>query len=346
MMRDRKRADLDLHIAANFLQRLLEVLSYEPRQNLVRAFSEVGIDFDQFKQQPKQHIHTDLYVLLHTLNQPQYFPGITLKFGLAREILDLGVLGFTILSCSDIRQAMTMIIRYHSLTAEAYQMTMTEHGDHAFSGQWIKPQHRHNRVEIDEEHITGVWRVLRTVLPQSVDMTAVSIHLGFPEPDYGQLYREIFEGELLFGQKETLISFPREWLDFPIQSADEIVGEACRTQCEVMLEKLSIGSMVVDDVRRLILSRPRTQSMRVQDVASSMRLTVRSLERRLKAAGSSFRDIDNEIRMGLAEEYLRLGYLSGKEIAYMLDYSQPSTFYRAFKNWFGKTPRQFRENPP
>lgn len=343
MIEDRKRTDLDIQITTSFFRRLLEVLSYEPRERLVTAFSEVGLDFDQFNQQPESYIHTDLFILLHALNQPQHFPGVTLKFGVAREILDMGVLGYTILSCRDIRQAMKVINRYHSLTAEAYQMAMTEEGDRAFSRQWIKPRHRPNRVEIDEEHITGFWQVLGILLPESVDMTDVSIHLGYPEPDYGDLYREIFNGELLFGQKETLISYPREWLDLPIQTADEIVEEACQTQCEMMLEKLSTVSMVVDDVRRLILSAPRNRRISIEDVASSMMLTVRSLERRLKAAGSSFRNIDNEVKMGLAEEYLRLGYLSSKEIAYLLNYSQPSTFYRAFKNWFSVTPKAFRK---
>ncbi|MGI9287873.1 MAG: helix-turn-helix domain-containing protein, partial [Pseudomonadales bacterium] len=59
--------------------------------------------------------------------------------------------------------------------------------------------------------------------------------------------------------------------------------------------------------------------------------------------GTSFRAIDNEVRMGLAAEYMRLGYISNKEIAYMLNYSQPSTFYRAFKNWFDVTPKEFRK---
>jgi AraC-like DNA-binding protein len=45
--------------------------------------------------------------------------------------------------------------------------------------------------------------------------------------------------------------------------------------------------------------------------------------------------------MQLAAQYLGLGYVSGKEIAYMLGYSQPGTFYRAFKNWYGMTPKSY-----
>jgi AraC-like DNA-binding protein len=77
-------------------------------------------------------------------------------------------------------------------------------------------------------------------------------------------------------------------------------------------------------------------------VAARLNLSVRTLERRLQGAGHSFRAIDNEIRMGLAAQYLQLGYLSGTEISYMLGYSQPATFYRAFRNWYGKTPGQLR----
>ncbi|MGB5187213.1 MAG: AraC family transcriptional regulator, partial [Acidimicrobiia bacterium] len=68
----------------------------------------------------------------------------------------------------------------------------------------------------------------------------------------------------------------------------------------------------------------------------------RTLERRLSDAGTTFRSIDLEVRMGLAAQYLELGSMSGQEISNVLGYSRPSAFFRAFKGWFGVTPGQFR----
>ena len=168
-------------------------------------------------------------------------------------------------------------------------------------------------------------------------MSEIRIQLGYPDPGYGSLYREVFGCEVLFDQKDSLVSYPREWLDLPIQTADEVVEQVSQQQCELMLGKLTSSSVIVDDVRRMILTTPRNLGIKIEEVAAQMLLSVRSLERRLSSAGTTFRAIDNEVKMGLAEEYLRLGYLSGKEIAYILNYSQPATFYRAFRNWFGRT---------
>jgi AraC-like DNA-binding protein len=68
----------------------------------------------------------------------------------------------------------------------------------------------------------------------------------------------------------------------------------------------------------------------------------RTLERRLHEAGTSFRTISLEVRMELAAQYVTLGSMSGQEIADLLGYSRPSAFFRAFKDWFGVTPGQFR----
>lgn len=334
--------DLDHQIAFNFLARLREVLLSESRANLVAAFAAAGLDFDAFNRHPEQFVHADFFNLLHRLNQPEHVPGVVIKFGMSREIFDLGVLGYTIISCADIRQALKLMSRYHSLTAEGYQTIVSEKGSRAYSRQWIKPNYRARRIEINEDHITGFWLALKTLLPGNIDMSPIRIQLGYPDPGYGSLYREAFACEVVFDQKDTLVSYPREWLDLPIQTADEVVKQVSHQQCELMLGKLNSSSVIVDDVRRLILTTPRDLGVKIEDVAAQMLLTVRTLERRLKAAGTSFRAINNEVKMGLAEEYLRLGYLSGKEIANLLNYAQPATFYRAFRIWFGMTPKEFR----
>lgn len=335
-------AGLDIQIASSVNRRLLEALAGKSQALLVKAFEEADIEFLRFKSRPDDYLDIDLVHLLHILNQPKYFPGIVIEFGMLREVLDLGVLGFTVLSCRDIRQAMKVIARYHSLTAVAYEMVMSEEGERTYSRQWVKPGHMAHRVEIDEEHLTGIWRLLRSLLPESMTMEEVVVQLGFAEPDYADLYRDKFNCHLEFGGKSTFISYPSEWLDLPIQSADAAVEQACQAQCETLLQRLGGDSVVVDDVRRIILSVPAHRSVKLEEVAATMMLSVRSLERRLLEAGTSFRAIDNEIRMGLASEYMGLEYLSNKEIAYLLNYSQPSTFYRAFKNWYGMTPKEYR----
>ena len=334
--------DFERHSASHYLERILVLVRNEPLQMVRAAFAQAGLDYDGIRREPDEYLHYDLYVLLDALNRQEYFPGICLRFGLARDLLDLGVLGYTILSCQDLGTAADIVVKYHRLTSDAFDVTLTRDGNQTFIRQWVKPQHVQRRVVIDEEHVTGIWTVLHSLIPDELVEADIEIQLAHAEPSYGALCRELLPCKLSFGTQGTFIAFPTEWLERPLQTAADTVEAVCESQCDLVLNELNPADRLVDDLRRLMLAVPANRALKLEDCARKMLLSVRTLERRLEAAGTSFRNVDNEIRMQLAAQYLSLGYVSNKEIAHMLNYSQPSTFYRAFKNWHGVTPREFR----
>jgi AraC-like DNA-binding protein len=73
-----------------------------------------------------------------------------------------------------------------------------------------------------------------------------------------------------------------------------------------------------------------------------LHLSPRTLHRRLAEHDRSFRDVLNELRRGRAEAYLRDPTISLAEVAFMLGYSEQSTFQHAFRRWVGTTPGEFR----
>ena len=75
--------------------------------------------------------------------------------------------------------------------------------------------------------------------------------------------------------------------------------------------------------------------------AFGLGLTSRSLQRRLKDEGTAFQTLREDVRRELAQRYLSDG-LSIAEISFLLGFSEPSAFFRAFKRWTGKTPLESR----
>ena len=71
-------------------------------------------------------------------------------------------------------------------------------------------------------------------------------------------------------------------------------------------------------------------------------MSTRTLHRRLEEHGRSFRDVISEVRRVRAEAYLRTPAISLAEVAFLLGYSEQSTFQHAFKRWVGVTPGEFR----
>ncbi|MEM9654001.1 MAG: helix-turn-helix domain-containing protein, partial [Actinomycetota bacterium] len=70
--------------------------------------------------------------------------------------------------------------------------------------------------------------------------------------------------------------------------------------------------------------------------------STRTLQRRLSEEGTSFQSVLNATRESLARHYLVNGGLAAGEIAFLLGYEEPSSFYRAFHSWTGQTPERVR----
>ena len=79
-----------------------------------------------------------------------------------------------------------------------------------------------------------------------------------------------------------------------------------------------------------------------QDVADSLHMSLRTLQRKLHKENTSYKALLEETRRQLAGQYLRQARLSVSEVTYLLGFSEPSNFTRAFKRWTGHTPSEFR----
>jgi len=324
----RRLADIEGQIDASFKRRIRDVVAREDPPDA--DWSAIGDE--------------SLFELLHRLNDP--LPGIAVRFGLARSILDLGLLGYTILSCPDVGQALDVIYRYHGLTSGEYEVRLVEDGNRLNLLTLVRPASWSHRVVIAEEFVTGFWVVLEELLPSHADRHRIEMRFDYPEPAYAELYAQAMQCEMIFDSDSVSLSFPSAWATLPLQTADATVEAVCRAQCDELLESVSPSTGVVDDVRRLLLAVPANRRPKLHEVADQLMTSPRTLERRLQESGRSFRSIDSEVRMGLAAQYVALGSMSGKQIASALGYSDSAAFYRAFRLWHTMTPSEYRMTQP
>jgi AraC-like DNA-binding protein len=116
-------------------------------------------------------------------------------------------------------------------------------------------------------------------------------------------------------------------------------------QCQLLLAKLSRQSGLVDDVRRVLLARPGLFPT-IDRVAEKLDVSARTLRRRLAEEDTTFQRVLDEVRFGLATEYLIETPLPVQEVASLLGYSDPGNFTHAFKRWAGTSPSDFRIASP
>jgi AraC-like DNA-binding protein len=96
-------------------------------------------------------------------------------------------------------------------------------------------------------------------------------------------------------------------------------------------------------VRAALLEGLPSGLVSIESVAHKLGLSKRTLQRRIEAEGSSFQQILQQTRHDLAQHYLKNTALSMAEIAFLLGFDEPNSFYRAFRSWSGTTPNGLRQ---
>lgn len=106
-----------------------------------------------------------------------------------------------------------------------------------------------------------------------------------------------------------------------------------------LLESLEQATTTRGKVENLLLPVLHKGEPSVDEIAKELGLSRPTLYRRLKAEGTTFEKLHDELRHKLALHYLDGKKVSVNETAYLVGFSDPSAFSRAFKRWTGKSPR-------
>jgi AraC-like DNA-binding protein len=160
-------------------------------------------------------------------------------------------------------------------------------------------------------------------------------HKGDPAP-----YRKLFDAPVVFGAPITQLVMPRTALAAAMTSADPKLL-AILTRAADELARKTPEPTITAQIARVLREALRDDQATIEAVAKRLGLTARSLQRRLKDEGASFQGVREDVRRELAERYLS-DNLSIAEISFLLGFSEPSAFFRAFKRWTGTTPLEAR----
>ncbi len=128
----------------------------------------------------------------------------------------------------------------------------------------------------------------------------------------------------------------------PLIKADPGFNAYFVEQAEALLSHLPAMEDVVDRVRRAVSEGLEKGDASLPTIAKRLGCSPRTLRRRLSSRGTNFRAVIDEVRCELAMRYLQRSDISLTELAFMLGFSEPSNFHRAFKRWTSETPSTYR----
>jgi len=166
--------------------------------------------------------------------------------------------------------------------------------------------------------------------------------VAFPKPPTANEYQRLLKGDIRWNQPRNRLYFSLADSLQPVVGYHPSLWQLFRELCGQLLDQqattVQFGDQVKAKIAEIFPDHPPT----LHEVADALHLTERSLQRRLKDEGTTFQDLLEEVRKGLALSLLGQKKLAVNEIAYLLGYAEPSVFRRAFKRWTGQSPRGFR----
>ena len=168
------------------------------------------------------------------------------------------------------------------------------------------------------------------------------VRVTFAEQEHHRRLRAVFGNTLHFGCAFNQVRFPATELARALDFADPQLVRMAAAQCEEELKKLKDESGLLGEVRRRVKGQ-LAEDPSLERMADDLHVAPRTLRRRLSELGTSYHEIVEQIRRGLAVEFLVTSTKPVEEIAALLGYSDPSNFGRAFRRWTGMSPTAWRE---
>lgn len=263
--------------------------------------------------------------------------------GLRFHLATYGMYGFAMLSSTNYRQTMDFAVKYHQLAVPLGEVLFTE-ANHC--GIWTFAPTTHPRVDariyrfLVEMHFGIQTSLLREVM--GAEFAFRELRVTYERPDDTTKYADIVESRVVFGQSANQFIFDAAWLDRVPNRGNELTYATVVEMCDKLLEELQLRIGLVGKVRHVLLvnfMRP----MGPIRVARELKMSVRTLRRKLHEEKTSFRKLLDELRMNVAIKYLRETNLTIEDISHVLGYSEPANFRRAFHRWTKAAPRRFRD---
>jgi AraC-like DNA-binding protein len=153
-------------------------------------------------------------------------------------------------------------------------------------------------------------------------------------------FRRFFRVHLHFDAEHNALVFSRKWLTLRLPSADVQLQRLLQKQIDALDAKY--GGEFPEQVRSVLRAALLTGHSGADEVAALFSIHSRTLNRRLRAFGTSYRELLDEGRFGIAQQMLQNTARDVSQIAASLDYADASAFTRAFRRWSGTTPAVWR----
>ena len=268
-------------------------------------------------------------------------PALALHLGAVNDFKELSVVGLICYAAPTMGEALMELNRYGRLVAEVdmavagprFQVTPLD------GGLWLVD--RRGDPNSFPEMTESTWsRFISETARHFPDAPfAKAVHVTHAKPAHGAEYERVLKVPVTFGSDRNAILMDASWLSIPLHNPSRYAFGVLSEHADRLLKSLENAKTTRGQVESLLIPMLHKGDMGMQDVAKALGLSRPSLYRRLKSENVGFDALVDDLRHRMALHYLRGRKTSVNETAYLVGFSDPSSFSRAFKRWTGSSPR-------
>jgi AraC-like DNA-binding protein len=266
-------------------------------------------------------------------------PAVGLKTARFLHPSHLGALGYAWLAAPNLRTALLRSERHTRMFNEHVEMRVD------VLPERIRVSYHQRSVpsrpdEVADGQLAGLLALCRINFGE--DLMPVEVTLRRARPADPSPWRDYFGIEVKFGQPENSLSIGAADADRPLTGANR---ELLAVHDEVIRRHLAHldSASILERVRMAIVEELPSGRATEEQVAEALSMSRRTLHRRLREHGTTFRGILAQTRQELARRYIGDARYSVTEVAFTLGYADTSAFSRAFRGWFGISPTEARQ---
>ncbi len=271
-------------------------------------------------------------------------PAFALEYGAGTEFQNFSVVGLIAHASATMAEALAQMNRYSRLVIEVDGVAQGPRFVNVMrdGGLWLEDlrANPNDFPQLTEATWSRFIVGSRRNFPDHV--FALGATVTHPAPAHRAAYERIWKVPVMFGAERNAIRMNPAWPTLRINTGNRYAFGVLTERADALLDALRKSDSVKSAVEKRLLTVLHTGDVSIASTASAMGISRQTLYRRLKEEGATFESVLDDLRRRMALDYLSARKVSVNETAYLIGFSDPAAFSRAFKRWTGVSPRKAR----
>ncbi len=281
-----------------------------------------------------------LVEMLERADQVIREPALGLSVGSLIEPAHLGLVGYLLLNCKNVAQAIARDKEFARLYWDQNQGSFRPEL-RGIRVHWKTTPNLRNRL-LQEHNLASIVAFARNLCDAPND-APLEVHFTFPRPADTAPYEHFFKCPVHFDAPILSMLFSYSILRVPIREPDESLYHILEAQARERIAKAYPNHDFLSDLQKVIAEQLANSESTLITCAPKMNCSARTLQRRLEELDTNFQSVLDLTRQNLSKSYLSDPALRMAELSQLVGYADQAAFTRAFKRWTGMSPSRWRK---